>query len=432
LPALADEKNMFPYPCETYRLDNGMEVVLIKYGNDGIMMDLLVVDVGVRNEKKPDEIEYTHLMEHLIFRASKNYSIDKVKDIYCKYGIYEQGFTENDFTCYYRKFPEGAFEELSSIMADKLVNLEVPNEEYKAETGAVIGEYLGGYQSPWRWLFSKLYETAYTVHPYRDVPEHLDILKKMPDNQERVMKFYHDYYKPNNCRLIIAGDFNSEKIKKIIDKYYGSLKPGNVLPEVPQEPPQEKERTALVKFAGETSPYIIISYKLPAYDINNTEIPSIDLIKELYFREGSPLYNRLVYDEKLVSSVYFPGHYFCKDPGLFSTTFKLKKAEDVEKVKGIAFEEIEKIRNYLCDPLKLNEIREKNRYKMLSKIDSMDEVAFTFLHFYVLSHNTDGMNIYFKNYFKIKPEDLKEVAKKYFIEKNRTVVTLIEKGKEPK
>ena len=90
--------NMFPFPVESYTLSNGMEVVLIKYGTNGTVMDLLTVDVGGGNEKKPDEIEYTHLMEHLIFRGSKNYSVKDVEKIYTKYGIYDQGFTANDFT----------------------------------------------------------------------------------------------------------------------------------------------------------------------------------------------------------------------------------------------------------------------------------------------------------------------------------------------
>jgi len=379
------------------------------------------------NEKKPDEIEYTHLMEHLIFRGSKNYSVKDVEKIYTKYGIYDQGFTANDFTCYYRIFPKDSFESLTKIMADKLINLNFTEEEYKAETGAVIGEYLGHYQMPTSRLWSKLHETAFTVHPYRDMPEHLEVLKKMPENMDRVMKFYHDYYKPNNCRLVVVGDFDTEQVKEIINTNYGILKPGKVLPEVPQEPPQEKELTGEVKFPGKTSPYIMISYRIPAYDLNNIDIPSINMIKELYFTEASSIYKRLIYEEKLATSIYFPEYYFCKYEALFSTQIKLKKAEDIEKVKEIFFEEIDKIKKNIPDGEKLEEIKEKNRYKRLTNIDSLERISFTFMDYYFLSRDPDGINKYFKQYLRITPEDLKKTLKKYFVEKHRTVITLTEK-----
>lgn len=435
-PLRADEISgdidMFPFPTESYKLDNGMEVVLIKYGNDGMMMDLLTVDVGSLYEKKPEEIEYTHLMEHLMFRGSENYSADEVDNISSKYGIYEQGFTANDFTCYFRKFPKEAFLELTEIMADKLVKLSFSEDEYRAETGAVLGEYTGQYRMPWSMLYSKLYQTAYKVHPYRDVEEHLEMLELMPENQERVMSFYNNYYKPNNCRLVVVGDFNEEKIKDIIEKTYGAINPGKGTPEIPAEPEQKEEITAFVEYPGETSPYIAIAYRLPAYDIDNFEIPAIDLIKELYFTEASPVYKRLVYEEQLVSGIYFPEHYFTKDPGLFIIQFKLKKEEDIEKVKKIFYEEIEKITSQACSEELLQEIKEKNRYATLTKLDSLDSIGFTFMSKYFLSHNPDGTDLYYKKYFKITPEEIKNVAGNLFRGDNRIVVTLIQKGEESK
>jgi zinc protease len=107
---------------------------------------------------------------------------------------------------------------------------------------------------------------------------------------------------------------------------------------------------------------------------------------------------------------------------------KLKKAEDMEKVKEIFFEEIDKIRKNFCTDKELDRIREKNRYDILTGMDSLEKTGFTFTNYYFLSGDPDGVNKYFKHYFSITPEDIKNTAGKYFIEKNRTVVTLY--GKE--
>ncbi|MDQ7822252.1 MAG: pitrilysin family protein [Candidatus Eremiobacteraeota bacterium] len=425
-PAYAE---LFSFPVESYRLDNGMEVVLIKCGDDGVMMDFLAFDVGMRSEKKPEEIEYTHLMEHLMFRDSEHYPVEKVDEYYAQYGVYSQGYTASDYTCYYRIFPREAFRRLTEIMTDKLSSLVIPDDQYRAETGAVLGEYLGHYRMPLSMLDSKLYQIAYTIHPYRDMPEHLDTLKKMPENRERVMKFYRDYYKPNHCRLVVAGDIDEKKVREIIRQNYGSLKCGKDLPEVPPEPPQGAERRADILYPGKTSPYLSISYHIPGYDPQNIEIPAIDLIQELSFSESSPLYKRLVYEEKIATTVDFPGSCSTRDPGLFTTIMKLKDKKDIEKAKEIFFQEVDSVRKNPCDPEKLRQIKEKRRFETLTNLDSLNRIAFTYARPYFLSGNTRAAHLYYDNYFRVKPSEIKAAAEKYFAEKNRIVVTLTE-GKD--
>ena len=54
------------------------------------------------------------------------------------------------------------------------------------------------------------------------------MLKKMPENMDRVMKFYHDYYKPNNCRLVVVGDFDTEQVKEIINTMIAEFKQAQI------------------------------------------------------------------------------------------------------------------------------------------------------------------------------------------------------------
>ncbi|MGV8122182.1 MAG: M16 family metallopeptidase [Candidatus Xenobiia bacterium LiM19] len=427
--AAPSHADLYPFSTQSYRLDNGMEVVLIRYGNDGVMMDFLAFDVGMKSEKKPEEIEYTHLMEHLMFRDSKNYPVDKVDEYYSSYGVYSQGYTESDYTCYYRIFPCEAFGRLSEIMADKLVNLDVPDDQYRAETGAVLGEYLAHYRTPLSVLDSRLYQIAFSVHPYRDMPEHLDTLRKMPENRERVMQFYRDYYKPNHCRLVVAGDFDEKVTKEIISRNYGPLKPGKALPGIPMEPAQSAERKAQILYPGKTSPYLQISYHIPGYDPQNMEVPAIDLIRELYFSESSSLYRRLVYQEKLVTSFSLPGGCSTRDPGLFTCVLKLKRRDDMDRTREIFFNEVDSMRNKPCEPGRLEGIREKRRFKTLTNQDSLNRIAFMFASPYFLSGNPQAVHLYYQNYFRITPAEIRAVAEKYLMEKNRIVITLVE-GKD--
>ena len=64
---------------------------------------------------------------------------------------------------------------------------------------------------------------------------------------EDVRNFFKQYYAPNNASLAIVGDFDTAKIKPLVEKYFGTLKRG---PEVKKPsvttPPVTSERRLTV------------------------------------------------------------------------------------------------------------------------------------------------------------------------------------------
>ena len=44
---------------------------------------------------------------------------------------------------------------------------------------------------------------------------------------EDVKAFHSKYYLPNNATLVLAGDFDVEQAKKLIEKYFGEIPRGN-------------------------------------------------------------------------------------------------------------------------------------------------------------------------------------------------------------
>ncbi len=48
-------------------------------------------------------------------------------------------------------------------------------------------------------------------------------------SKQDVENFFKEYYTPNNCTLVIAGDIDIAKTKAMVEKYFGPFPPGRRL-----------------------------------------------------------------------------------------------------------------------------------------------------------------------------------------------------------
>lgn len=423
--APAGAAGLFPFPREVFRLPNGLEVVLMPFPADGLVMDAVIMDVGGRTESKPDEMEYTHLLEHLMFRGSRNYTEARAKDLYVRAGAYEQGFTESDFTCYYRIYPAAAFEKMADLMADKFDGLVFSDDEYKAETGAVLGEYTGHCRQPESRIYNALYRAAFKVHPYRAVSEeeHLATLTRMPDNRARVMAFYERYYKPNNARLVVGGSFDPVLVRRLVTEKYGRLKPGEAVPPLPAEPPSRKEVRVALSGEPDAAPRLAIAWHIPGYDPDDPDVCALDLLAKLHFDRGGALEKQLTLEKGLAASVDFPHHFFSRDPNLFTILITLKRSGDLPAVERLVLDFVAGLSRNRVRPARLEAVKKKARYGALVRYDALDPVMFGFLGPYFLSPRVDAVDRQFERLAAATPEQLRMAARRVFRSENRIVVT---------
>jgi len=65
-------------------------------------------------------------------------------------------------------------------------------------------------------------------HPY-----HWPVIGYMPDltaaSYEDVVAFFKKFYSPANASLVIAGDIDVANTRRLVDKWFGDVKPGDYL-----------------------------------------------------------------------------------------------------------------------------------------------------------------------------------------------------------
>lgn len=418
---------IFPYPRHEFRLDNGLSVVVLPCPSEGLVMDALIVDVGMRAERKPEEVEYTHLLEHLMFRGSVRHTAAEAGAILARAGAYEQGFTESDFTCYYRIFPAEYLDTMTVLLAGKFAGLAFTDEEYKAETGAVLGEYTGHCDSPESLVWNALYRTAFTVHPYRAVEPaaHLATLRAMPENRAGVMAFFERFYKPNNARLILCGAVDPATARAAVERAWGPLPPGEPVPAAPEEPPADGERRAALSGAPGSAPRLALAWRIPGYDPDAPDTAALALFAQMHLAAGSPLDTLLCEERALVSEIDWPGHFFARDPSLLAISLKLKDAADLPEVERLVVGHIDKLAGARPSRAKVESAKRKAKYRFLSDLDSLDNILFGFCKGYFLRPEPDATDRFFAALARLSPADLRAAARRAFRPENRVVVAYL-------
>ena len=204
-----------------YRLANGLRVVLFPDDSKATATVNMTYLVGSRQENY-GETGMAHLLEHLIFKGSKNYP-DPTKE-FTNRGFRMNGSTWLDRTNYFVSFTanEDNLAFALAWSADAMRNSFIAKKDLDSEMSVVRNEYEMGENSPSSVLFKRLQSMMYDWHNYgkstignRSDIEHVRI--------ENLQNFYHRYYRPDNAVLTVSGKFDVTKTLAMNAKEFGNI-----------------------------------------------------------------------------------------------------------------------------------------------------------------------------------------------------------------
>lgn len=422
------ESKIFPYQINQVILDNGLKIISVPFPSPGIVAYYTVVRAGSRNEIEPGLSGFAHFFEHMMFRGTEKYSKDKYNEILKMIGADNNAFTTDDYTAYHTLASSAELETIMDIESDRFINLKYSVEDFKTEAGAILGEYNKNFSNPFMTIYEKLREAAYEKHTYKHTTMGFlkDILD-MPNQYEYSLKFFDRWYRPENCAVVVVGDFNQDKLIELAKKYYGNWKTGSYTLNVPIDPPQKKEKIINLTWKAQTLPIVAIGYRGPAFNTNEIDMVTIDIISQLAFSQTSPLYNKLVIEKQWVEFVE-GGQTDSRDPGLFTIFTRIKDSKYIDSVKSAIFTTLEDLKNNPVPIEKLNTVKSYLKYSFAMSLNNADAVASKISHYYQLTGDPESLNKVYALYEKITPENIMQIAKKYFSKENRTVVTLVQEG----
>ncbi|MET0220587.1 MAG: pitrilysin family protein, partial [Tardiphaga sp.] len=303
VPHGAGAQTVTSQPPTTFKLTNGMQVVVIPDHRTPVVTQMVWYKVGSADET-PGKSGLAHFLEHLMFKGTEKHPAGEFSATVQRIGGNENAFTSTDYTGYYQRVTKDQLGSMMEFEADRMTGLVLKDENVLPERDVVLEEYnMRVANSPDARLSEQIMAALYLNHPYgRPVIGWHSEIEKL--DREDALAFYRRFYAPNNATLIIAGDVDAQEIRPMVEKTYGPIAAQPAIPERrlrPQEPTPTAARTVTLADPRVEQPSLRRYYLVPsATTAAAGESQALDVLGQLLGGgSNSYLYRALVVDKPL-------------------------------------------------------------------------------------------------------------------------------------
>jgi len=466
-------------PYTKFTLSNGMTFIL--HEDHSVPKIAVNTWFHVGSKDEPDRRSgFAHLFEHLMFMGTFRAPGHSYDDWMEAEGGSNNASTTQDRTNYYEFGPSSELPLLLWLEADRIEHLgkAMTKQKVDLQRQVVLNERREWENSPYGNSEIKMDELLYPVgHPYHfdtiGLPEDLNAA-----TVSDVKTFFATYYVPNNATMVIAGDFDSKKIRPMIDKLFGTLPRSNdpihksaAMVENPSEPlavdsfigssgdlqgsstteaqseiphpqplPPLLARGIQQKGEGATTrvtyvdqvqfPRITMAWHSPAaYQPGDAEARLAGYV--LSNGISSRLYQRLIYQDKIATDVSAG-----QDSEKLDSLFQVQ----VTANEGVPLEQVEKVtREVLAEFTKNGPTADELKrqvaqieYSQLHGLQSLDDVADQLNAYDYYLGEPDSFKADLDRYRNATPESVQHAAQGIFGHEPAVVMTVVPQAEAPK
>jgi len=407
---------------ERHELSNGLVVLLHEDHTVPAVSFWQWYKVGSRNEA-PGITGISHYFEHMMFNGSKNVAPKEYDRILESNGGYSNAYTTRDQTPYFEEIASDRLDVLLRLDSDRMAELLLDPELCKSEVEVVKEERrLRTDNSVFGMLDEQMYATAFNASSYR-----WPVIGWMADLERitrgELQEYFRVHYAPNNCILVLVGDFQSAQALAAIEKAFGGIpRQENPAEPVNAEPEQRGERHVKVHYPAQNVT-LMMGYKAPG--VQSPDLAAMDVVSNILADgESSRLHRALVYDKQVALAA---GAYFqtSLQPTLFEFYADLRPGKTADEglaaldeviarfaEEGPTERELQKAKNQL----------EANFVKSLKTNNGIAQSLGFHEHVFGDYHEMFKMT---DRYRAVTAEDCKRVARELFDTRKRTVAELV-------
>jgi predicted Zn-dependent peptidase len=363
---------------------------------------------------------FAHFFEHLLFEGTKNIERGKWFEIVSSNGGSNNANTSQDRTYYYEVFPSNNLELGLWMESERMLHPVIDQKGVDTQQEVVKEEKRLRYDnSPYGQLLPVLGKNLFDVHPYKD-PNIGYMADLDAATLEDVQAYNKKYYVPNNAVLVVAGDIDIAKTKKMVSDYFSEIPRGEeIVRNYPKEKPITEQKTVKAYDANIQIPAIGMAYRTPGFAERDAYV--LEMIST-YLSDGksSKLYKKMVDDQKQALQV---GAFNIaqEDYGMY-LVFALPVGEtSVDVLKDEMEEEVAKVRSELISEKDYQKLQNKFENNFVNSNSSVEGIAGSLATNYMLYGDTSLINKEIDIYRSITREEIKAVAEKY-LKPNQSVI----------
>lgn len=423
------QKEQLSISYEKFVMPNGMQVILHQDHSDPVISYSIMYHVGSSREI-PGRTGFAHLFEHLLFSGSENVPTGVFDKVIENAGGMNNGFTSRDVTTYFELFPKNALEKILWLESDRMgffINSVTPRLLAIQQNVVQNEKRQGSDNSPYGFTNYVICNNLYPEnHPYS-----WEVIGEMDDltnaTVDDVKNFYGNFYGPNNATLVLAGDFDKDTVKLLLDKYFGEIEPhGEVAARTPMPVTLTENKRLYHEDNFANVPAINLVWPVPEeYSVDAYALNFLGQI--LANGKKAPLYKVLVKEKQLTSrvSAYNRVEELAGEFAISVTANEGKTLKEIEEAihEALARFETEGFTDKEVDRIKAS--MEKEFYQGLSSVLNKS-IQLAFYNTYLNDPGFIEKDI--ENIKAVTREDINRVYETYIKGKPHLVTSFVPKG----
>jgi zinc protease len=409
-----------------FKLQNGLRVLLAEDRRAPTYSISVTYNVGSRDEK-PGRTGFAHLFEHMLFQGSENVGKGEHFILIQNNGGSANGTTNSERTNYFETLPANQLELGIFLEADRMRSPNITQANFDNQRLTVQEERRQSYDNrPYGKTYEAVIGLAYDNFPYKH-----SAIGSMEDLNAATIddaaEFFRAYYAPSNAVLALVGDFKIDVALSLIKKYFESI-PAQAPPSPPDttEPEQKGERRKVIEDGFAQTPRLDIVYKIPPG--NTPDWYALDMLGHvLSSGVSSRLYQKFVKEKEIALSVYADANEQ-RGPSLFWFSLMARPNTDLGELETLLNDEIVRLQNEPVADWEMKKVQMQLRRQRAQRLYSTRARANSLGHFAIYYNDPELINSVWRKYEDVTRADLQRVARAYFKETHRTVVTTMPKS----
>lgn len=205
---------------ECFTLENGIRVVFEKI--EYVKSVTMGVFVGAGSFYETTENNgISHFLEHMFFKGTKNKSAKEIAEFMDSIGGQLNAYTTKEYTCFYAKVLSEYTEKAVDILSDMLINSTFTDYNINLERKVVCEEIKINEDTPEDRIFDMISKQTWQKSPLGlPVAGTIESVSKI--TRDDILNYYQTHYSGENIVISVVGNYDFEKLKYFLEKYFSS------------------------------------------------------------------------------------------------------------------------------------------------------------------------------------------------------------------
>lgn len=328
-------------------------------------------------------------------------------------------FTTDLGTAYHVTLPSNRVESFFWFESDRMVNAVM--RDFHAERDVVREERRLRYENRPEGRYWETMEAIFWgAHPYgiptigwpSDIENY---------TRSQIEDHYRTYYGPRNAVLVLAGDVAADSAFRLAARYFGPIRKGVDFPEVRTRDPEPVGQKRFASIRENARPSIDILFPTPP--IQDPDAAALEIVEGVLSGAAGRLEPVLV-DSLRVATEAGAGNNARPYAGMFEVSATPAPGVDPERVEGLLWDAVAKLRDSLVSERELERVRNRVLANRVAGLRSMDDVART-LGFMELYGDWRLISTFPRAVAQVDARQVREVARRYLRPERATVGWLL-------